>query len=341
MPRVKYPTAVQVDSGKWRCRIMVDGTAHCITRDTQAEAEKEAMALKLKLVQAAKFRETHKTLRDICKEWVAENEPFLSPSTVAGYNVIIRNRAEAIMDIPLKKVTQRMWEQSINADRRRLASKTVLNSYMFLAKVLREKTGVSLPVNIRDVRSKERGWLTYDQIEILVREIRGHDLEIPILLALSSLRRSEIIGLTWDKVDLKRGLIRVDSAVVVDKDHKMVKKRTKTRKSTRNVPIIDPLKIALEAVEDRTGSVSKATGKTLGKRINTLLRHADLPEVGCHGLRHSFASLCYHLGVPEKIAQEMGGWEDSGTMHKIYTHIAQADRDHYSGAFLDFFAADE
>lgn len=56
-----------------------------------------------------------------------------------------------------------------------------------------------------------------------------------------------------------------------------------------------------------------------------------------HGLRHSFASLAYHLHMPERIAMEIGGWSDSGTMHKIYTHIAQSDIKRYQAAMGNFY----
>ena len=62
-----------------------------------------------------------------------------------------------------------------------------------------------------------------------------------------------------------------------------------------------------------------------------------LPQVGNHGLRHSFASLAYHLGIPEKIAMEIGGWEDSKTMHDIYTHLAKRDIAKRSEDFSNFF----
>jgi len=57
-----------------------------------------------------------------------------------------------------------------------------------------------------------------------------------------------------------------------------------------------------------------------------------------HGLRHSFASLAYHLNIPEKITMEMGGWSDPGTMHKKYTHIAKSDISRYQTAMADFYA---
>ncbi|MGM9550390.1 MAG: tyrosine-type recombinase/integrase [Faecousia sp.] len=63
--------------------------------------------------------------------------------------------------------------------------------------------------------------------------------------------------------------------------------------------------------------------------------------MGNHGLRHSFASLAYHLGIPEKIAMEIGGWEDSKVMHDIYTHLAKKDIAKRSQEFSDFFLPEE
>ena len=34
---------------------------------------------------------------------------------------------------------------------------------------------------------------------------------------------------------------------------------------------------------------------------------------------------------------EIGGWSDSGTMSKIYTHIAQSDVDRYQTAMTAFY----
>ena len=82
--------------------------------------------------------------------------------------------------------------------------------------------------------------------------------KITALLAISSLRRSEIAALDWDSgdIDLKYGWIHVRGAVVPDKDHKLVKKdENKNETSRRDVPIIEPLHRALSAVEHKTGQV--------------------------------------------------------------------------------------
>ena len=59
--------------------------------------------------------------------------------------------------------------------------------------------------------------------------------------------------------------------------------------------------------------------------INKLCEKNGLPQVGVHGLRHSFASLAYHLGWSELTTMREGGWSNPDTVHRIYTHLAAQD----------------
>lgn len=80
------------------------------------------------------------------------------------------------------------------------------------------------------------------------------------------------------------------------------------------------------------------TSNGIYKHINRICAKNGLPEVGIHGLRHSFASLAYKLDMPEKIAMQIGGWANDQTMRKIYTHLAQEQIADHSQAFVGFFA---
>lgn len=140
-------------------------------------------------------------------------------------------------------------------------------------------------------------------------------------------------------IDLDKKTIRIKGAMVyAGKEGGMVrKKQNKTASSNRVVPIIPPLEAALRLVECKEGYVIPHYVSMLYKHINAVCRREGLPEVGIHGLRHSFASLAYHLQIPEKIAMEIGGWSDDGTMKKIYTHLAQKDIAERARDFSNFF----
>lgn len=138
--------------------------------------------------------------------------------------------------------------------------------------------------------------------------------------------------------DLEKGVIHVNGAAVPGEDHKFTRKaETKNTTSRRTVPIIPPLMAALQAVEHRGEMVVTYHPATVMNQVNRVCEKAGLPKVGLHGLRHSFASLAYHLGWPEKVAMEIGGWADDRTMHKIYTHVSQKSVEEAGASFAKFF----
>ena len=212
-----------------------------------------------------------------------------------------------------------------------LSQKTLLNDKGLLGTVIHEVTGVRLEISTPTVVRTEHLFLEPDQIVRFCRAIQGQDVEIPALLALSSLRRSELMHLDWGDVDLKKRLIRVAGADVYDEQNKRISKdENKNQSSRRVVPIMmDQLRDALQAEKDKTGRVVRCAPDTVRRRVNAICRAEGLPEIGTHGLRHSYASLAAHIQMPLQIAQEIGGWANDRIMKEIYTHVAQTDRDRY------------
>lgn len=174
---------------------------------------------------------------------------------------------------------------------------------------------------------------------MFVSAVRGQSCEIPALLALSSLRLSEISGLVWDNVDLQKRIIHVRGAAVYDEDNKLVHKETnKNRASRRDVPIMqEQLYNALVAIEDKTGTVVSTSPNAIRVQINRICAEHDLPAVGVHGLRHSFASLAASIRMPENHAMRIGGWSNDYTMKKIYTHVSEMDIDMSKNEMAQFY----
>ena len=239
-----------------------------------------------------------------------------------------------------KKVGEvRDWQKVINQEAGKCAAKTLRNSWLFLASVLKF-AGVEIPnVQLPQVIRNERPWLTPDQIRVFVKAVSETKYAIPALLALHSLRRSEILAITWEKVDLEASSITVRGAIVQGEDQKFVEKTTnKNASSTREVPIMIPeLRDALVKGKESGEPVITCTGGTLGRAINRICVEHNLPEVGVHGLRHSFASLAHHIGMPEEECMRIGGWSDWHTMHKIYTHLDEKDLRRHKNKMANFY----
>lgn len=335
---MKIPKAKQLPSGSWFCRVRVDGKDIGITRPTEKEAVAEAMAVKAGIKERANIEGKDKTVLQAIDDYIEARSGVLSPATVRGYEIIKKHRFQKIMGRKIGSISPEQWQSAVSELAKKYSAKTVKNSWGLLSSVITVSTGKSISVKLPQVIPNAREFLDADQIPIFLNAVKGRKVEIAALLALSSLRRSEIMALDWNDVDLQKGIIKVAAATVQDANNKMVrKKETKNQTSHRTVPMIQPLRDALEAVEDKSGPVAKMSLTRMYVHINQVCRESGLPEVGVHGLRHSFASLAYHLEMPEKITMEIGGWSDLGTMRNIYTHIAQRDREKYSSSFLEFF----
>ena len=336
--KMKTPTAKKLPSGSWFCRVRINGQDIGITKPTEKEAIAEAMALKAGIKQAARQDGRNKIVTKAIDDYISMKQNILSPSTIRGYRTIQHYHFQSIMHARIGAISSSRWQSIINSEARRYSPKTIKNAWGFMSTVIRETTGESITVRIPQQLPKERPYLDAEQVQLFLKAVHGQNVEIPALLALSSLRRSEIMALRWEDVDLNAGVLRVAGATVQDEHQKMVRKeQTKNTASRREVPIIQPLRTALESVEKHEGLVVASGQSRIYYRINQICESAGLPKVGVHGLRHSFASLAFHLGIPAEMAMEIGGWSDLGTMRKIYTHISKKDRKDYGTAFTSFF----
>lgn len=343
MKTIKTPTAVQLPSGSWRCRVRVNGEDISIVAPTRKEAETKAAALKMGIVKAEKQdKSAPTTIRAAIDRYINAKQTSLSPSTVRGYRTYQRHRLQSIMDVPLSKLTSSRVQQAINDEMKECSAKTLRSAWSLCASALQFTANTSFNVFLPKAISQEHEFLSPAQIEIFLDAIKNTPVEIAALLGLHSLRRSEILGLKWENVDFKKNVIHVRGATVFDADNTLVNKpENKNKSSRRSVPIMTPQLIeAMNAIpkDQRTEFVVSIHPNTLWSQVNRICKANDLPEIGVHGLRHSFCSLAYHLNIPEKIAMQIGGWSDFQTMRKIYTHIAEDDLQDAVSAMTEFFS---
>ena len=334
---MKTPKANKLPSGSWYVRVKVHGKQIAITKPTKREAEAEALRIKLGDKKAPSKERV--TLSEAIDRYIEARETVCSPSTIRGYRVIQDTRFKSMMGTDIFTVTHEQWQQAVNNEAKLVSAKTVKNSWGFISSVIHEVTGERYSVTLPQVIDKTIPFLTSEQIPVFVAAIHGTSVEIPALLGLSSLRQSEILALRWSDVDLKAGTLSINGATVRNYEGDLVRKQeTKNRSSRRTVPIFPPLMDALKAADRDGEMVVNLAPNSIRNHINRICKANDLPRIGIHGLRHSFASLAQHLGIPEKVVMELGGWSDYQTMKRIYTHVSKQDIVSRSSQISDFFS---
>lgn len=317
----------------WFSQMMVGGERVYISADTEEEYYAKAKAAKTGLIETKKAA-PRITLGTAIDNYINDNDAVLSPSTINAYRSYRRTRFAGYMDADVEQIN---YQRMVNEECRKVAPKTVHNAYRLVTASLKHANIPIPPVNLPQKHKADRPWLDYQQISILLDKCKGKPYELGILLGLHGLRRSEILHLTSDDIDTERGLIYVRGASVIGENNKLTDKNTnKTTASSRVVNIVIPR--LNDVVEGKQGRLLQTNPTTLYGLINNLCEKNGLPQVGVHGLRHSFASLAYHLGWSEMTTMREGGWSDPTVVHSIYTHLAAQDANEDIQKMRDFFA---
>ena len=335
---MKVPTPRKLSSGHWFIQLRLGGESIPITAETKTECINLAEVAKAeyrsgKSIVQKTPKET--TLQDAFDKFIKANKATLSPSTVRSYTIYSRKRFPNYRN---KKLPQIEWQQMIDDELKLVSEKTVRNAWGLVTSSLKHLNYPVPKIRLSPVPINEIPFLQPEEIAPVCEAVKGRSYEIAALLELHGLRLSEVKGLDWSNVDLKNKVINVKGARVRSLDGDVFKPQNKNRTSTRPVPIMIPqLLDALKAVPDKTGPVVTIKGGTLLDDIKRTCQKAGVTVVSNHGLRHSFASLCFFLEIPEKQIQEWGGWKDSIILHRIYIRLAASMQSENKRAFEKFF----
>ena len=316
---VRVPSPRQ-KGNKWFSQVVVGDNRVYISANSEEEYYAKARAAKTRQIEVKKSP-AKITLGEAIDRYIKDNDAVLSPSTINCYKSYRKTRFTAYMD---KQTDSINYQSMVNAESKIVSAKTVHNAWRLVTASL-NNLSLSVPeINLPQKHNSTRPWLDYEQIVQFTDAIYGKPWELGALLALQGLRRSEILHLSSDDVDLGNGIIHVCGASVIGVGNKLTDKVTnKTAASTRDVHIVMPR--LTELLRGKNGRLITTNPTTLYSLINNVCEKKGLPKVGVHGLRLSFASLAYHLNWSEATTMREGGWSNSQTVHGIYTHLANAD----------------
>lgn len=313
---IKVPEPRQLPSGAWNIELRKEGQS--VTEDTRDACVTKARAIRAGFIEKQKAL-PKQSLDSILETYIKVNTNVLSPSTIRGYESIRKTRFQSVMQTEVAGIR---WQEVISQESKQdISPKSIANAWRLVTGAYRY---AKLP--IPDVRlpqrvKAERPWLDYEQIQVFLKAIEGRKCELACLLALHSLRMSEILALKKDSV--AGGMIRVRGAVVIDQNGEYVYKETnKTARSRRTIPVMIPRLETIWPAQDPVFQKHAAVNSML----EDICKKAGLPKISMHSLRHSFASLAYHLHWDVMTTCAVGGWNTPAVVQGIYTHLSEKDK---------------
>ena len=338
-------TAKKLKSGNWRVQVYAGKDPNGKRKYKSFTAETERKANLMALEWQEHYRQivndsSNLTLKEAVDNYISIKSNVLSPATIRSYHSIISNHLKGIRDLKISKLTQTKIQEAINIEAAEHSPKTVKNIYGLVSVV----TAYYAPdiklghITLPQLKRPQNVSLNRNQIAILLNNIEEDPIEIPVLLALwLGLRRSEILALKWDDIDFDAMTLRVDEALVPDKDNNMVLKSTKTTDSERTLQLPKYIALKMQNLPKEGERLFNIKDSALSKGFPKLCERIGLPRFKFHDLRRSMATIGLSLNIADKIVMQRGGWNNVQTMKKIYQIVLQDDANSAENAFNNFF----
>jgi integrase len=292
------------------------------------------------------------TLGAFIERWLKEYaRPRLSPRTTEGYESIYRSGiGPELGSITLRNLKPDMIQRYYAKKQEAGASSTTVTHHgMFLHAVL--ETAVKwqlLPRNPADaattpgIRHREMHTLDEDDTDTFLETAKGTPYYTVFHCSLyTGLRRSEVLALRWQDVDLIGAEVSVSRSMHQLYGGEIIFRGTKTAKSARRVALVpetcDVLRHHLDnemALCARAG-VAFTSGRLVfckwdGKPLlpgtithawRNLIKRLGYTGVRLHDARHTHATLLFKENVHPKVVQERLGHANISTTLDLYSHV--------------------
>ena len=288
---------------------MVDGQSYSFTHSDK----KTVMRMASDFADDYRRKMDNPTLLERMREYIAENEERLSPSTVRSYNGMIRMIEERSPRIASKRLSA-ITEQDVSDIVRPLRTlKTKRNYVNFIHACTGKSAG-----KLTGVSSKRVHVPTELEVKGLLQIFRNTELEVPIMLAAyGGLRRGEICALRMSDID--GDFVHVSRAVVRDQSGAWVTKDPKTASSVRSVLLPH---FVIERIRSQ-GYITHLLPSQVSNRFWKKQRNLGIPPYCFHSLRHFHASYLHYLNIPDAYIMQRGGWSTPSVMQSIYRHALE------------------
>ncbi len=284
---------------------------------------------------------TFKELAEEYSKWAERQRSFKSKTYFIG------QLKEAFGHIPLRRFNSMLLEQ-YQTERLQKGNKPATANrllatlkHMFTKAVDWEMVEEAALRRVRKAKFLEENnrrlrFLSVEECQALIEACIPHLRPIVVTALHTGMRRSEILGLTWDRVDLKHGFLLLDQTkngerreVPIDGTLRQTLgelfQGTKERPRRVDVPyVFYDLTTRVDSESGEVISVAKAY-KDVKRSFASACRKAKIRDFHFHDMRHTFASQMVMSGQDITTVQELLGHKHL-TMTLRYAHLAPSHK---------------
>jgi integrase len=283
---------------------------------TEEAAIKKLMELKGQLLPEKNEKERKRVLFEglidrFLEEWSRNNKRSYQRDVTSSKSLLRRFRGRYIDTIRPHEIERYRDDRKkaitpSSVNRELACLKTMFNKGIFWE--LTNDNPVTKVKMLRENRQRSR-YLTRDEINRLLDVCKDHLRPIVVFALNTGMRLSEILGLTWDRVNLEEGIVELVETKSGD---------------IRQVPLTPDARNAIYTSGDiQKGHVFTYEDKPIlrvSRSFTTACKKAGIEDLRFHDLRHTWASYFMMNGGNLYDLMEMGGWK-SIDMVRRYAHL--------------------
>jgi integrase len=289
------------------------------------------------------------TLGDLLTRYIEQCRQHgeLAPKSVDTYAAMLDTVRPRLADIRVSEATPGLLDEILRGIRRDHGPTRERHTKVALNSVLTDAVlaGAIAANPVRELRrrrqrkteAKGAPALGVDQVRALLAAINGSevceqkDLRDPVvLLAATGLRRSELLALRWEDVDLDECVATVSGSVVRLKGAGLVRQDTTKGGGGRAIPLPQ---FAVDALHRRKGEQPRTTTAgvifpssrgtlrdpdNFGKQWREVRESLGLPDVSSHSFRKTVATLIDDSGLSARIGADQLGHARPSMTQDVY-----------------------
>jgi integrase len=263
----------------------------------------------------------------------------VSDSTAANYRWHIeRHLLSSLGSLPLQKLTSAMIQDRYNAmlkDGYSSSTVRIVHSVVHNACSMAVRWGL-LNRNPADnlelprIVQQQRHQLTPERMAEFWETLKQSPYAPLILTAFyTGMRRGELLGLTWDDINLIDGVVYVRRQRKVIRGGGVVTSEPKSGRGVRTIPISGEVLKALRELRLQTPYphvFCNSDGRpysppAVSHAFQRLAASAGFKGLRFHDLRHAHASILLLAGVHPKVVQERLGHSTYNITMNLYSHV--------------------
>ncbi len=303
---------------------------------------------------------------DYLYQWLERAKNNLELSTYTGYAGNIQNhiapyfQKRKIRLVELKPYLLEDFYAHLMSEKG-LSAQTVRHNHRVISKALNDAlrhdmilSNPAQKAELPKIKKYVGSFLNPEQLKTVFLIFQGTAIhEVIAFIATYGVRRSEALGLCWDKVDFLHDQFTVSRAMIQKKQGTFyLKDCTKNESSYRTLPLTKDMRSMLlmlkgrrEANKAKFGNKyadndfvftwedgSPITPNYLTRTFHQGIMKSDLPAVRLHDLRHSTASNLLANGFSVVEVQHWLGHSQASTTLNFYSHIDSSSKNNIKNA---------